>query len=1285
MGTTPTPPALTPVPQPSGKGPAAKPPYRVVSFPGAGLDTVMQMGVVHALLVTRRKAPDMVAGISVGAISAMALGEVLQANAGDNATTEEDEEVRVTRFSDLLESFLNAPSTLLKGFFPDPLETNSARALKPVELPRHFKEERDSREDSVASRTGLIRLFNHLLKMRVSVKVLTQMARIFLGWNAAGAMTFAKCWWQRGLLLPRIWWLLARNIISLSLPASLVARVALCELLGINGKAYANGVEAGYIIFNPWAWVHWAWDRGLWLLLGLLPLIVALATLPALVLIGLSACSVIDLPAQWVLAGWSGLPMALVMGLGLGTWGCLLTQKNIVRNLLKHYHIFRDLGDSYALKTVLVQNFDPAYYGDFKFDDSVRRALNHENPLPGGDASKKLLKAYAAAKPHSHGMAVVPIAANLGTGKLEAMPPETSVVDALMCACAVAPFLRAQSIKKDGAVATFIDGSRMSNDPIMPVYEEACRRLSHPPGPGCESLRIISVSPLPLDQECQPGKSDPYTGLVDVALRARQLLHFRDMLLDKSLLDRVNRTLDGRAASVGDDAGAKETFLPVKIRMVAPDRTHHLGLRMTQAGSVAQRRELINTAVADGCRAMIERLVTDALPDTRTLEERQRRLEPDEEMPDEWPHRDAATPSTLRGTVEALRLSGKTHTRPDLTEYVACAKLLAAWGGIPPLPGSDPADAANPNPGPGIAEVCRCCIACHAKTGEDGTLVPELRQHVRLPRATPSSFIVPPPPAPKQKGPAVVFLFSGGVFRGVFQVGFANAVSELGIQPDVVAGASVGTIIGAFTSKVFAQPAGHDLVERQRQTRRMAATFLTVDRFVLTDRFADFIRHFAIHVASADFSPHDIDMVFRRYESDSGITFGRRARRVFSGMERLFYLTPFELLELTRALRVSDWQGVAKQIKKQLQRMVDRYGVGLELLGAEPLQQLIDGFVFQGSPAARTRLDHFGFPLIATTTNLTLGKLDILRSSHPWDPRFTQSLLASSAFPAVFRPRWSWEVYRHSQQMDQYADGGIMDNLPLGAVVDYLWGKDGTSKYERHPKVPHLILTATLEPEKADWTQRDDLDKLCWTEIGARATQLRYNGKIDKFQQAQRNIRRILKQRATENDRAIHAHDLPLNLDVLVVKPRWLCGSFAFHPMLGFSRKQQAESIAHGCASTLCAVADHFNPDNKAHAVDVASLRQWARGRGIALDQLPDRVRPGSGGALDFGPAPLSDEQRQQGFCWFRRADPQSGKHPICPFHPNNPAATGDEEVSPDLHNIYLACGRTSTHESRSR
>src|SRR5207245_5930946 len=113
-------------------------------------------------------------------------------------------------------------------------------------------------------------------------------------------------------------------------------------------------------------------------------------------------------------------------------------------DLLKHYQIFAELGVSYALKEALVQNFDPAYYGEFKFDDNVRRALKQESPLSGGCANKKPLKAYADIGQERSGMRVVPLAANLRTGNLEAIPGETSVVDALMCASAVVPFFRAQ-------------------------------------------------------------------------------------------------------------------------------------------------------------------------------------------------------------------------------------------------------------------------------------------------------------------------------------------------------------------------------------------------------------------------------------------------------------------------------------------------------------------------------------------------------------------------------------------------------------------------------------------------------------------------------------------------------------------------------------------------------------------------------------------------------------------------------------------------------------------------
>jgi hypothetical protein len=236
---------------------------------------------------------------------------------------------------------------------------------------------------------------------------------------------------------------------------------------------------------------------------------------------------------------------------------------------------------------------------------------------------------------------------------------------------------------------------------------------------------------------------------------------------------------------------------------------------------------------------------------------------------------------------------------------------------------------------------------------------------------------------------------------------------------------------------------------------------------------------------------------------------------------------------------------------------------------------------------------------------------------------------------------------------------------------------------ERRPEVPHLILTATLEPEKADWTEKENVDRLGWSAINTRATQLRYNGKIDKFQRGQRDIRRIIKQRTAEGDPDVQSPDLPMNLDVLAVKPQWLCGTFAFHPMLGFSRKKQTENIAHGCASTICTVADHFHPGNTAHAINVELLRKWAVGRGIVLDQLPERTNPEAKGVFRYGPIELSAEEQEQGGCWFRSVDPKTGRRPICPFHPKSPACGGDSAVDEELHKIYLACGRRKNHEPR--
>jgi len=99
--------------------------------------------------------------------------------------------------------------------------------------------------------------------------------------------------------------------------------------------------------------------------------------------------------------------------------------------------------------------------------------------------------------------------------------------------------------------------------------------------------------------------------------------------------------------------------------------------------------------------------------------------------------------------------------------------------------------------------------------------------------------------------------------------------------------------------------------------------------------------------------------------------------------------------------------------------------------------------------------------------------------------------------------------------------------------------------------------------------------------------------------------------------------------------------------------------------------------------VDVDALRRWAQGRGIALGQLPERIHTEAGGVLGFGPAKLSEEERKQGFCWFRKVDPLTGKRPICPFHRQSASCSDGDEVSGELQKIYNACGAKRNHEAR--
>src|SRR5205823_7635865 len=97
---------------------------------------------------------------------------------------------------------------------------------------------------------------------------------------------------------------------------------------------------------------------------------------------------------------------------------------------------------------------------------------------------------------------------------------------------------------------------------------------------------------------------------------------------------------------------------------------------------------------------------------------------------------------------------------------------------------------------PGLSEVCRHCTKeLHAAVAPDVPLVaPSFNTHDKNFQA---GSLVQRFPWLTGISPRVVFLLSGGVFRGSFHIGMLGALLAINLKPDMIVGASVGTLMGA--------------------------------------------------------------------------------------------------------------------------------------------------------------------------------------------------------------------------------------------------------------------------------------------------------------------------------------------------------------------------------------------------------------------------------------------------------------------------------------------------------
>jgi predicted acylesterase/phospholipase RssA len=1219
---------------------------RIYTFSGGGFDSAMQLGVVHALLTADYDWPDLVSGVSAGAISAVALAEILQAGGGLAPAAQHA--AQVAKFRIVLEAYREGPLQLLMAQFPDGYETNARQATENLQLPIHLEAERDGRKQAQRAESGLIRLINELLAIDLPMRQAVLLVRIALaireGWEVgAGRLTILG---EFALLYGYI----VRNLRHLALPVGRIVFV----LLKANDDPPAP-CPARDVLFRRQP-LKRRWGDFIRMLVGGLVLVAA----PALYVIGRVAGGIRKKMSLSSKVWWKG-PLQFCLP---KTWWKRFFSRDAKEECLKavfaHYALAKDIGDSNALQQLFVEVFDPDYFGTLDMTEVTAAALRREKEGPPPQTRNPRTLHHYASQDQRRPVRVAILAADIDKFRVRPVPEETAVVDALLAATAIVPIFRAVGLPvfKDNDVLPpkgtvfYIDGENVNADPLRPTIKFLQKEINVE----TKAVRFYSSVAFPISK-LELATNKQYRGLVDVAMRSMQLQHLQNALLERNLIDlyyealksvvEPDRAVLDRTAADGNRRGKHKPLIAARVISIEAEEPLRLNYKIPGARSQVERRALIDQAVADGCRATLTAWLADA---------------------DE----------PLHETGVQLRNKNLNAKR------ISCGKLMRAHferlnpGASRP---ERPESRAALGAGPGLCEVCDSCSFFRdlsqpngsEKSEEPGFDLPAADQ-VNA-RAFVEIVTKEQDPSPQiriepKEEPTVSLLFSGGVFRGVYQIGVANALQVLELRPNIVAGASVGSITAALVAEIFSRP---QPAERHKQMCLLASTYLALDRLILTDRFYDFVRRITLRAGGADFSPKDLDMLFRRYDEDPPEVYSGKTRRTIAGLERLLYLSPFELLELVEAHRHQNYSGLYSLIGRHLQELLDRNGASLEILGAEPLVLLLTEHLLRYHKQPVPRFNLFAdkgsdrnIHLLATVTNLTKGKLRTLGSPHrdhtEW-PILREGLLASSAFPGVFRPRNSWEIFPTSADQDQYVDGGVMDNLPLDSVVRFLddsaaqrTGGESDLYIRRRPGAPHLLVTGSLEPNCHPLgRQRTDQVRRCWISLYKRARQIKYNRKIHDFEVAQRDMREIW----SNSNRKPGSFE-PLDIEVVTVKPEWLCGTFAFHPMLGFSRRRQAASIAHGCAGTLRKMRDL----SLRSPVRVGGTDFWGMRRGLAKI-VTDKV----------------EKNGPPGTCWFC-------SELICPFSETAlnkldqqlPEAKLPKTTRQSLASIYHECGKCETH-----
>jgi len=486
---------------------------------------------------------------------------------------------------------------------------------------------------------------------------------------------------------------------------------------------------------------------------------------------------------------------------------------------------------------------------------------------------------------------------------------------------------------------------------------------------------------------------------------------------------------------------------------------------------------------------------------------------------------------------------------------------------------------------PGLPEVCRQCSGKLQARSEPAGVVPATSpvEFEHLGRSAASSKA--------QSKPRIVFLAAGGVFRGSFHIGVIGAMQAARIRPDLIVGASVGTLMGGALGAISTSDDKNAL----DLLGRLSLTFLNVDqRVALTKTLKNAAKQVSTRAIGIQLTPADIRRaVHRGASADAGYAVTGAPPALIDALSTLFLIPHTD----TAAIAAEFVAGhITPAMTKFWKRVREETLIHLEIESAIMGTSLIEdtargllGFphisLDQRQPFHRGADPEKWVSIFGTASDLNAGRGLLLPSDLPdvGSYSFLQASLSSSAFPVVFSPRQQAEILPGRGATDHlYADGGMFDNLPFFPAIEVLSSvqsqlrqnsrQDARAALQERLTAPDLFLAASLESAPTEAKVDNFLA------IHKQAARLNVNVKLDSFCLNAETV-------AGQTHALLQAWDgkqLPSEIEqlmdeivpaaVLKVTPtnsKHLNKTFAFCKALVFEQDKVASSIADGCFRTF--------------------------------------------------------------------------------------------------------------------